>query len=123
MSFDQTLCFKAAAGKAFTMVWAGFAFTICILPKISRFPALVAGFTRVLILQRPGMVKTPAFFTSAVATFAKVSRTFVHCALFISAPVANASASAPLVIALAGAFMDGAMFQNAMMLVCSVTTG
>merc|ERR1719192_3042902 len=109
MSFNQMLFFKALTGKAFTIVLAGFAFTICILPKISRFPALVAGFVRVLILQRPGMVKTPAFFTSAAATFAKVSRSFVHCDFFTSTPVANASASAPLVMALVAVFIDGAM--------------
>merc|ERR1712141_184231 len=85
------LFFRALTGKAFTMVLAGFAFTICILPKISRFPALVAGLTRVLILQRPGMVKTPAFFTSVVAIVARVLRTCVHCDFFISVPVANAS--------------------------------
>merc|ERR1719492_179601 len=112
-NFNQMLCFKAATGKAFTMVLAGFAFTICILPKISRFPALVVGLVRVLILQRPGTVKRPAFFTSAVAIFARLSRSFVHCDLFNSFPVANASASAPLVMALVVAFMDGAMFQNA----------
>merc|ERR1712141_481229 len=94
------LFFKALTGKALTMVLAGFAFTICILPNISRFPALVAGFTRVLILQRPGMVKRPAFFTSAVATVARVLRIFAHCDFFTSVPVANASASAPLVIGL-----------------------
>merc|ERR1719195_1855319 len=116
------LFFRALTGKAFTMVLAGFAFTICILPKISRFPALVAGLTPVLILQRPGMVKTPAFFTSAVATSAKVLRTFAHCDFFTSVPVANASASAPLVMGLAVAFMDGAMFQNVLMLECSVIT-
>merc|ERR1719195_2359200 len=83
------LFFRALTGKAFTMVLAGFAFTICILPKISRFPALVAGLTRVLILQRPGMVKTPAFFTWAVAIVAKLSRSLVHCDFFTSVPVAN----------------------------------
>merc|ERR1719510_965209 len=111
-NFNQMLFFRALTGKAFTMVLAGFAFTICILPKISRFPALVAGFPRVLILQRPGMVKRPDFFTSAVATCARVLRTFAHCDFFISAPVANASASAPLVMGLVVAFMDGAMFQT-----------
>merc|ERR1712226_1032737 len=62
-------CFlRADTAKAFTTVLAGFALTIVILPKISLFPALVAGFTRVLILQSPGSVKMPFFFTSAVAT-------------------------------------------------------
>ena len=49
----QTLFFKAATGNALTMVRAGFAFTVCILPKISFWQAFVAGLTRVLILQRP----------------------------------------------------------------------
>merc|ERR1712151_736438 len=112
-SLQSDAFFKALTGKAFTMVLAGFAFTTCILPKISRVAALVAGLVRVLILQRPGMVKTPAFFTSVVAIVARLARTFVHCDFFISAPVANASARAPLVMALVVAFMEGAMFQNA----------
>merc|ERR1719166_573925 len=115
-NFNQMLFFNALTGNAFTMVLAGFAFTICILPKISRFPALVAGLVRVLILQRPGTVKRPAFFTSAVAIVARLSRSFVHWDFFTSVPVANASASAPLVMALVVAFMDGAMLQNAMKL-------
>ena len=49
----QTLFFKAATGNALTMVRAGLAFTVCILPKISFWQAFVAGLTRVLILQRP----------------------------------------------------------------------
>merc|ERR1719479_465653 len=62
------------------------------------------------------MLKTPAFFTSAVATCAKVLRSFAHCVFFTSVSVANASARAPLVMALAVVFfMDGAMFQNAML--------
>merc|ERR1712146_384702 len=46
----QTLFFSAAKGNAFTTFRAGFAFTITVLPNTSRFPALVAGFVRVLIL-------------------------------------------------------------------------
>merc|ERR1712217_11855 len=42
------------------------------------------------------MEKMPAFFTSAVATVARVWRIFVHCNFFISVSVASASASAPL---------------------------
>merc|ERR1712088_732611 len=99
-NFNQMLFFSALTGNAFTMV--------------------LAGLVRVLILQRPGTVKRPAFFTSAVAIFARLSRSFVHCDFFTSVPVANASASAPLVMALLVAFMDGAMFQNARKLVCSV---
>merc|ERR1719277_1297222 len=58
----QTDFFSAAKAKAFTMVLAGFAFTITILPKISLLPALVAGFRRVLIMHRPGIVHLPVFF-------------------------------------------------------------
>merc|ERR1719199_1068296 len=43
-------------------------------PNITLVPALVAGFTRVLILQRPGIVKMPFFFTSVVARVAKLPR-------------------------------------------------
>merc|ERR1719169_388675 len=68
----QTLFFKAATGNAFTIVRAGFAFTICIFPKISLLQALVAGFWRVLILQRPGKVKMPFFWTSFVAIAARL---------------------------------------------------
>merc|ERR1712190_479443 len=58
------LSFKAFTGKAFTTLRAGLAFTTHILPKISRLPAFVAGFVRVLILHRPGRVNTPVFDTS-----------------------------------------------------------
>jgi len=66
LSMPQTAAFKAATANALTTVFAGFAFTICILPKISLLPALVAGFTRVLMRQRPGITKIPFFLTSAV---------------------------------------------------------
>merc|ERR1712137_1022011 len=79
---SQIFCLRAATGKAFTMVFAGFAFTTTVLPNISRLPALVAGFTRVLIMQRPGTVTFPAFFTSFVATAAKLPKTFMHSLFF-----------------------------------------
>merc|ERR1719166_627470 len=109
-NFNQMLFFNALTGKAFTIVLAGFAFTICILPKISRFPALVAGLRRVLIMQRPGTMNLPAFFTSDVAVVARVSRIFEHTDFLTSVPVASASQSAPFVMALVAAFMDGAIF-------------
>merc|ERR1719150_1833730 len=56
--------FSAAVQNAFTTVFAGFAFTTTVFPNISLLPALVAGFTRVLIMQSPGMVNLPALFTS-----------------------------------------------------------
>merc|ERR1712107_435074 len=50
---------SAAVQNAFTTVFAGFAFTTTVFPNISLLPAL-AGFRRVLIMQRPGMTKLPA---------------------------------------------------------------
>merc|ERR1719231_1569057 len=47
------------------------------------------------------MVNLPAFFTSAVARVAKVSRSPEHCDFFRPLLVARASAMAPLVRALA----------------------
>merc|ERR1712032_237682 len=80
----QTDFFSAATAKALTMVLAGLAMTI--FPKISLLPALVAGFMRVLIMHKPGIVHFPAFFTSEVATLASVSRTLVTCDFFSSVP-------------------------------------
>merc|ERR1712061_4109 len=64
----QTDFLSAATAKALTMVFAGLALTITILPKISLLPALVAGFRRVLIMHKPGIVHFPFFFTSCEAT-------------------------------------------------------
>merc|ERR1719415_21709 len=69
------------------------------LPKISLLPALVAGFFLVLILQRPGRVKTPDFFTSAVAISARLAKALTTSFFFISHAVATASAKAPFVMA------------------------
>merc|ERR1712004_87765 len=71
----QTLFLRAATGKAFTMVFAGLAFTTTTLPNISLFPAFVAGFTRVLTMQTPGMTTFPVFFTSLVTIAARLSST------------------------------------------------
>merc|ERR1719382_1947812 len=109
----QMLAFKAAAGKAFTIFLAGFAFTMTTLPKTSRLPALVAGLVRIFSLHKPGIANTPAFFTLVVATSARVSKTFAHTDFFSSQLVANASAIAPLVMAFAPAFM---VFIGAMLL-------
>merc|ERR1740117_2291645 len=81
---SQICAFSAATAKAFTTVLAAFALTFTSLPKIFLIPALVAGFTRVLILQRPGIVKMPAFLTSAVASAAKLTRRPLHTFVFIS---------------------------------------
>merc|ERR1711976_1118814 len=105
----QMLAFNAATGKAFTIFFAGFALTMTTFPKTSRLPAFVAGFVRVFSLQRPGRVNTPVFLTSAVATLAMVSNILEHTVFFNSHSVANASARAPLVIALTEVFMAGAI--------------
>merc|ERR1712207_120105 len=84
----QMLFFSADTQKALTTVHAGFAFTITTFPKTSLLPALVAGFLRVFIMQRPGMVNLPALFTSFVPTSAAVANAatrpdFDMAALFI----------------------------------------
>merc|ERR1719382_2388588 len=70
-------------------------------PGIVHF---VAGFIRVLIMHTPGIVHFPVFFTSRVATLARVSRIFVTSVFFSSVVVANSWAMAPLLIAMT-AFM------------------
>merc|ERR1719402_85342 len=108
----QNAFFSAATANALTTVFAGLAFTIVSLPKISFFPALVAGFLRVLILQRPGKEKTLFFFNSAVAISARLARSFVTFFFLSSHPVARASAKALLPITAAfivTAFALGAM--------------
>merc|ERR1719476_337089 len=61
---------------AFTTVFAGFALTTHILPKISLLPAFVAGLTRVLTMATPGMVNFPVFFTSLAAKEVKKTGKF-----------------------------------------------
>merc|ERR1719445_166108 len=68
-------------------------------PKTSLLPALVAGFLRVLSMQRPGMVNLPVPLTSLVATSASVSSIFLHTAGFNSVAVASAAAMPDLDIA------------------------
>merc|ERR1719510_721346 len=80
------------------------------LPNISLLPALVAGFFLVLILQRPGRVKTPDFFTSAVPISVRLFKALTTSFFLISQAVATASARAPFVMAaLFIAFALGAM--------------
>merc|ERR1719436_758408 len=107
----QTLFFKAATGNAFTMVRAGFAFTVCILPKISFWQAFVAGLWRVLIMQRPGKVNFPLALTSLVARSAKEAMILPATACLSSNSSAIVLAIAPLVMALPVPFMTfiGAM--------------
>merc|ERR550525_2199108 len=99
------LAFKAATGNALTIFFAGLALTMHILPKISFLPALVAGFMRVLMRHKPGIVKMPVFFTSAVAISARLAITLMATDFFSSHAVARASAMAPLVMAVAAFFM------------------
>merc|ERR1719281_1145918 len=61
-----------------------------VLPKATLVPAFLAGFILVLIMQRPGMVNLPAFFTSAVASAANSPSTFVHSAFLRPVLVAKA---------------------------------
>ena len=109
------LFLSAAAGKAFTTVFAGFAFTITSLPNIIFCPALVAGFTFVLIITKPGSVNFPTFTVSLVPISATQSSSFVASLFFISIAVASALAMAPLLMGVPPfiafmAFMDfGAM--------------
>merc|ERR1711943_166657 len=94
--FRHQICaLSAATGKALTTVLAGFAFTFISWPKAILTPALVAGLTRVLILQRPGMVKMPVFFTSVVASVARLSRITEHAGPLSSCFSAKAFTIAP----------------------------
>merc|ERR1719401_3140818 len=108
----QTLFFRAAAGKAFTIFRAGLAFTITTLPKTSLLPAFVAGFVRTFNLHKPGRENRPVFPTSFVAISAKLSMNFAHTDFLSSHDVASASAIAPLVSGLPAVFIVfmGAIF-------------
>merc|ERR1712085_84690 len=94
----QNSSLRAFAGKAFTMVFAGFALTRTTLPKISRFPALVAFFWRVLIITTPGMTNLPFFFASVVAMLARVLKAVLITPLFTSQLSASAAVRALLVM-------------------------
>merc|ERR1711977_214213 len=94
----QKLLFNAATGNAFTTVLAGLAFTIITCPKHSLLPALVAGFTRVLMRHKPGMVNNPALFTCSAPMPARLLTIFMHSDFLISVSVASASARPPLVM-------------------------
>merc|ERR1712050_781923 len=100
------LSLMAFAGNAFTTFFAGFAFTITTLPKISLLPAFVAGFVLVFRRHKPGRAKTPVFFTSVVAIAARLANTCAHWDFFSSQAVASCSAMAPFPMAFfATAFM------------------
>merc|ERR1719305_118138 len=111
VALAQMLFFNAATQKALTTFVAGLALTITTLPKTSLLPAFVAGFMRVLIMAKPGMVNLPDFFTSLVATSAKPSSTFLTCDPFSSLAVASSATIADFDIAtapfMAAAFARG----------------
>merc|ERR1712228_583969 len=94
----QNSSLRAFAGKALTMVLAGFAFTITIFPKISRFPALVAFFWRVLMATTPGMTNFPFFLAPCVAMLARVLKAVLITPLFTSQLSASAAVRALLVM-------------------------
>merc|ERR1740127_358072 len=100
----QMLFFRAARGNALTILRAGLALTMTVLPKISRLPALVAGLVRVLIFRRPGSMKTPVLVTSFVAISVRLLMAFMTTVFFSSCSAASASAMEPLVMAFAGIF-------------------
>merc|ERR1719235_2385944 len=106
------LSFNAFTGKHFTIVRAGFALTMNSLPKAILFPALVAGFTRVLIMHTPGRVNFPVLPTSAVTSSESTLKTFEASDFFISHFSATAAANAVLVMAFAFAFFIGAILRK-----------
>merc|ERR550514_1626507 len=117
LPLSQICALSAATGKAFTTVLAGFAFTFISWPNITLTPALVAGFTRVLILKRPGRVKIPVFFTSVVATAAKLVRRPEHTLVFISCCSESILMRAPLVMTLLAAFVVFMVFAVFMLFI------
>merc|ERR550525_1844687 len=89
-SASQNCFFRTDTGKAFTIVLAGLALTMTVLPKTSLLPAFVAGFNRVLIIHKPGSTNFPAFFTSFAPISAKLAKALAHSPFLIS--VASESA-------------------------------
>merc|ERR1719498_571661 len=87
-------------GYAFTMVRAGFAFTIITLPKTSLSPALVAGLTRVFTMHIPGKVNLPFFLTSLAAMSARLEMILPATFCLSSNSSAMLFERAPLVMAL-----------------------
>merc|ERR1719498_1555775 len=86
-------------GYAFTMVRAGFAFTMTSLPKTSLLPALVAGFRRVLTIQKPGKTNLPLDLTSLAAMSARLAMILPATVCLSSNSSARLLAIAPLVMA------------------------
>merc|ERR1711924_573841 len=81
-------------------------------------PAFVAGFTRVLIRHKPGIAKTPVFFTSLVAIVTKLLITCEQVLALKPCSVAMVFNKAPLLMAFAPDFiafidfMGGSMFAK-----------
>merc|ERR1719389_1035107 len=116
LSWLAWFCFlRAATAKAFTTVFAGFAFTLVSLPNITFTHAFVAGLVLVLIRQTPGMVNTTDFLTSLVATVTRLFKTLEQAFVFKSCSVAIAFNKAPLVIAFAPPFFIDFMGGNMML--------
>merc|ERR1711933_205319 len=65
------------------------------LPKISRLPAFVAGFLRVLSMATPGITNLAFFFTSAVAMLARDSSIVFTWPFLISHASAMLAVRAP----------------------------
>merc|ERR1712224_699841 len=103
----QNSSFRAFAGNALTTVFAGFAFTMTVLPKISLFPAFVAAFLRVFSMTRPGITNFAFFFTSEVPMLASVSSIFFASAFLISHASAMLPVNAPLDMTVALGAMAG----------------
>merc|ERR1719190_232010 len=111
----QMLFFKAATGYAFTIFLAGFAFTMQTLPKISLWPAFVAGFVRVLKRHNAGIANKPFFFTSFVASSVMMLSILAQTFCLSSQPFAMALAMLLLDMALTAfvvAFMGLLVFGN-----------
>merc|ERR1719158_2314087 len=117
VAMTQMLFFSAATQKPLTIFVAGLALTVTTLPKTSLLPAFVAGFMRVLIMTKPGMVNLPDFFTSLVATVVKLSSTFLTSDPFNSVAVASSATIADFDIAttlfIAVAFIASAFARGA----------
>merc|ERR1712039_977059 len=94
----QNSSLRAFAGKALTMVLAGFAFTMTNFPKISFLPALVAFFWRVFTITTPGITNLPLFFSSFVAMLARVLKAVLITPFFTSQLSASDAMRAPLVM-------------------------
>merc|ERR1719238_730821 len=103
----QKLSFKAFTGKIFTTLRAGLAFTVIILPKAIRLPALVAFLCLSTTRQMPGRTTFPLLFTAAVTTASMASTTFFTSRFTTPLEASKAAKVSDLVITLLDPpFMD-----------------